>query len=289
MPITLPQLRAFVAVVDHRGFAAAADELGVTQSAVSHTVSALEASLGAPVVVRRPSLEVTALGRDILPHARSALASADALLHAARQTQEQSGTIRLGVTSTVCFGLLPALMTTWRTAHPAIIVRVFEGDDPELVTWLEDGTVDAAILIDPAADYPNGVLVGTDAYCAVVREDHPLAAEANITADALLDDPVLVSAGGCGPDIIDLLRSHDPGFTPAQRVYDSAALLNLVAADLGVTVFPSIGRGMLAPGTRMIALDPAIERRMVFTGPAGRAWHPLVEPLRSPLTRRAAH
>lgn len=48
MPLNLPQLRAFLAVVDAGGFSAAAVELGMTQSAVSHAVASLERELAAP-------------------------------------------------------------------------------------------------------------------------------------------------------------------------------------------------------------------------------------------------
>ncbi|MFT3799192.1 LysR family transcriptional regulator [Microbacterium sp.] len=290
MAITLAQLRAFVAVADHEGFAAAADELGVTQSAISHAVATLEGELGLSLLHRRPALCLTTLGDDVLGHARAALASADALVLTARQrSDDRGGTVRLGVTSTVCFGLLPQLLTRWRDAAPQITVRVFEGDDPELLSWLEDGTVDAAILINPERPHADAVAVGDDRYCAVVRDDHPLANSEHIAVEELLEDAILVSGGGCGPDIIALLRSRRPEFTPAQRVYDNAALLNLVAAGLGVTVFPSIGVGMLASGTRMICLEPSITRTMIFSGPTRRPWNPLVTRLRDALTPTEIH
>ncbi len=290
MTVTLAQFRAFVAVADHGGFAAAAEELRVTQSAVSHAISTLESELGSSLVVRRPGFALTALGADVLGHARAALASSEALaLTARQQSEDHGGTVRLGVPSTVCFGLLPQLLTSWRSAFPTITVRVFEGDDPELLSWLEDGTVDAAILINPAHPHPDAVVVGADRYCAVLRDDHPLAHSNRIAVEELLDDPILVSGGGCGPEIIELLRSRQPHFTPAQRVYDNAALLNLVASGLGVTVFPSIGEGMLVPGTRMIPLEPSIGRTMLYSGPTRRPWNPLVTRLRATLVATAQH
>ena len=80
MAVTLAQLRALVAVHDFEGFAAAADEMGVSQSAVSHAITALEAELDATLVIRRPAIALTALGSELLPYARSALSSADALV-----------------------------------------------------------------------------------------------------------------------------------------------------------------------------------------------------------------
>ncbi|WP_454115008.1 LysR family transcriptional regulator [Microbacterium lacticum] len=283
MAVSLAQFRALVAVTDHGGFAAAADELGITQSAVSHAVAALESELGAVLAVRKPVFALTATGAEVLPHARSALASADALVSAAAEVGNRAGTVRLAAPSTVCFGLLPGLLSGWQSAFPSITVRVFEGDDPELVAWLDDGTVDAAILVNPEHPHPDAVTVDRDEYRAVVRNDHPLADAERIEVVDLLDDSVLVSGGGCGPEVTAMFRRHDPRFRPAQRVYDNAALLNFVAAGLGITVFPSIGSGMLAPGTRMLPLDPPIERALVFSGPSNRPWNPLVQALRDTL------
>lgn len=289
MAVTLAQFRALVYVADHGGFAAAADELGVTQSAVSHAVSALEDELECTLVTRRPDVVPTAVGVDVLAHARAALASAEALVVAARQrSQHHVGTIRLAAPSTVCFGLLPRLLTQWQRALPAITVRVFEGDDAELLAWLEDGTVDAAIAVNPESLHSDAVVLARDAYCAVLREDHPLAESGAVAVADLLDDPILVSAGGCGPQITALFQGLDRQFAPTQRVYDNAALLSFVASGLGVTIFPSIGAGMLPPGTLMVPLEPAIERTLVFSGPIARPWHPLVWPLLSSLDAPAS-
>jgi DNA-binding transcriptional LysR family regulator len=85
-----------------------------------------------------------------------------------------------------------------------------------------------------------------------------------------------------------MFRAEDQRFVPAQRVYDNAALLNFVAAGLGVTVFPSIGMGMLAANTRMVPLAPAKERKLIFSGPSNRPWSPLVQALISNVTPSSA-
>src|SRR5919198_554175 len=99
MSLNLPQLRAFVAVVDAGGFSAAATDLGLSQSAVSHAVASLERTLAAPLVVRSTPVRTTALGDVILPHARTALAATDAIFDvAARHDATTGGTVRLAAT-----------------------------------------------------------------------------------------------------------------------------------------------------------------------------------------------
>ncbi|WSA27956.1 LysR family transcriptional regulator substrate-binding protein [Streptosporangium sp. NBC_01755] len=86
-------------------------------------------------------------------------------------------------------------MRTWRAELPGVEVQVFEGDDDELSPWLETGVVDAAILVDPTPPPPAHVVVGRDAFHAVVRTDHPLAGQEHIAMAELLEDPLLVSRG----------------------------------------------------------------------------------------------
>lgn len=126
MSLNLPQLRAFVAVVDAGGFGAAADELGISQSAVSHAVASLERALGGPLLVRAVPARPTVLGRRALPHARAALAAVGSL---ERITDDEAlhGTVRLAATPTVRRGLLPDLLRHWRAELPGVTVRVFEG------------------------------------------------------------------------------------------------------------------------------------------------------------------
>lgn len=277
MSISLSQLRAFVAVADGGSFADAASYLATSQSAVSHAVAALEGELGANVLTRRPTVRLTALGSQVLSHARSAVAAADAVTVAASESRSgTSGLVRLAVAPTVAFSLLPTLMDDWRSAYPDIHFRVFEGDDDELLSWLDGGIVDAAILVNPTHSHPDAVEVGSDEYEATFRSDHPLAGEVEVDPKELLDDPLLCCAGACGHYVRDIMRTADPAFTPANIVSDIGTLLGMVSAGIGITVFPSIGRGMLPRGLVAVPLTTTVRRRLVFSGPDTRAWSPLV-------------
>src|SRR4030088_987462 len=105
MSLNLAQLRAFLAVVDEGGFGAAADALGITQSAVSHAVAALERTLGFRVLARHGRPGLTAFGREGLGHARAAVAATAAMTDlAAQRGGLPTGTIKLAAPPTVCQG-----------------------------------------------------------------------------------------------------------------------------------------------------------------------------------------
>ncbi|MEV1128862.1 LysR family transcriptional regulator [Agromyces sp. NPDC049794] len=282
MSLTLRQVEVFAAVIDHGGFGAAADHLRMSQSAVSHTLAALERATGAPLVRRAPDITTTALGEAVLPYARSVLAAARALGVAidSQTGKDATGLVRVAAAPTVAHRLIPDLFALWRAEIPGVDVRLFEGSDTELEDWLATGTVDAAVLIDPDPFPAGGLLLASDEFRAVLRMDHPLATSDAIELDDLLADPLLVSSSGCEPQIKQLHAMTGVRYDPAQRVHEVSTLLAMVEAHLGVAIMPSLAAAMLPTTLTMVELQPRLGRRLVFTGPTNRPWHPHVTRMR---------
>ncbi|UZN02049.1 LysR family transcriptional regulator [Cellulomonas sp. S1-8] len=269
------QLRLLVAVVEHASFTDAAIALGVSQSGVSHAIATLEKESGGRLVERDAPVRPTPLGQRLLPHARATLASVDAYT-AESAASRHVGTVRLAAVPTVCQGLMPALLHHWAPRLPDIRVQVFEGDDEELPVWLESGTVDAAVLVDPTP-FPQGArLVARDDFRAVVRRDHPLAEEPVIALAELHEDGLLVSAGGCEAQVRKMHADVALPFAPAQRVRELATMMRMVAEGIGVSIMPALGGAMLPAELTMRPLTPVLTRELVITGPLQRPWHPLV-------------
>ncbi|MGW7069250.1 LysR family transcriptional regulator [Streptomyces sp. NPDC054855] len=278
MTVNLPQLRAFLAVVEAGGFSAAADELGMSQSAVSHAVASLERELTAPLLVRAAPVRTTALGERILPHARTALAAARSVEQvAAEAAQTMTGTVRLACTPTVCRGLMPGLLRHWADDQPRVTVKAFEGDSAEVTTWLADGVADAAILIDPPPG--PGIHLAEDHYRAVLPRDHPLAGEPSVEIGELADDRFLISPDNCETRIRTIHTRAGLPFAPTHRVRDLTTLISMVQAGIGVTVLSEVSRPLLPADLALLPVRPAVSRSLVLTGPCARPWHPAIRTL----------
>ncbi|MHA7304063.1 LysR family transcriptional regulator [Arthrobacter sp. TMN-49] len=290
MPVTIRQLEVFVAVLEHGGFGAAADHLAMSQSAVSHALSALEQFTGAPLVQRVPAIAPTPLGDSILTHARSVLASVRSLgatvdLH---HQHAATGTVNLGAGATASHRLVPELLGKWRTELPGLDIRLFEGGDDELVHWLATGAVDAAIVVAENPLPPHAAVLARDDFRAVLRADHPLAAVDLIRLNELLEDPLLSSTAGCEHQIMDLHTLAGTSYAPTQRVHETSTLLGMVEAGLGVAIMPSLAHTMLGENLVTVELAPRLERTLIFTGPSARPWHPGVERMRDVAQRAVA-
>jgi len=279
MAITLPQLRALVTVVDRASFTDAATQLGISQSAVSHAVSGLEKEVGGRVLQRDGGVALTVLGRRVLEHARSALASVTALESAVKQDGTLTGVVRLGAVATVCQGLLPELMPLWAAKLPNVDVQIYEGDDDEMPEWLEAGIVEAAILVEPEPVPVGGRLVATDEFAAVVRCDHPLAGLDGIPLAELKEDGLIVSTGGCESHVRRMHEDEGLEYSFSHRVREMSTLFRMVEQGMGVAIVPTLGRTMLPDGLLMRPLAKPRPRRLVLSGPSSRPWHPLAQAL----------
>ncbi|MFD8543076.1 LysR family transcriptional regulator [Streptomyces sp. NPDC059649] len=289
MTVNLPQLRAFLAVVDAGGFSAAAAELGMSQSAVSHAVASLERELSAPLLVRATPARTTALGERVLPHARLAVSAARSVERiAASATETMTGIVRLAATPTVCQGLVvPRLLRHWREEQPRVTVRVFEGDSAEITTWLDEGTADAAVLIDPEPG--PGIQLAVDGYRALLPRDHPLAGEPAVDIRDLEDDQLLISPNGCEARVRTIHHLAGLRFHPTHRVRDLATLISMVQAGIGVTILSEVSRTLVPPDLVLLPLAPETSRRLVLTGPQHRPWHPALRTLAESAADLLAH
>jgi DNA-binding transcriptional LysR family regulator len=154
----LRQLRAFVHVTHAGSFTRAADELHLTQSAVSTAVGKLEAELGFELL-RRTSrgVELTEAGQAVFERAREIVAGADAIrsdLAALRGLLE--GTVALGTMLPPGPIDLPGLLASFHASHPGITVRVREGSAPDILAGLRRDELDVAFTgVEPEALEPG--------------------------------------------------------------------------------------------------------------------------------------
>lgn len=144
-------MQAFVAVVDLRGFAPAARKLGISPSALTRLVAALEERLGARLLQRTTrSVTLTDVGTQYLEHARRIVAEvAEAEAAAQAQRIEPSG--RLVISAPLVFGRLHVgpLMARYLKRHPNVTGELRLSD--RVVNLVEEG-VDAAVRIGDLLD-----------------------------------------------------------------------------------------------------------------------------------------
>lgn len=251
--LDVESLRVFRELVAADGFTAAADRLGVTQSAVSHKIRRLEERIGLDLLLRDgQSFVLTADGRDLLAHADAIVDAHDRAVDSLHRSTV-SGTVRLGCNEEVAATQLAEVAGRFGRTHPDVALEIRVRDSAVVAGWVDDGSVDVALI--QVLDTGDAVRSGDDVW----RRDELTVVQA---VDAAFDDADEVPLISFGPDCL-----YEPWFASAmadagrgwRTVMECPSIQGVqaaVAAGLGVAVLntphitdamrPWLGLGQLA-------------------------------------------
>lgn len=196
--MTLTQLEIFSLVAELQGFTAAANRLGISQSAVSHALKSLEQELGVELLRRHQSqVELSDIGQQLLLRARAMLGLANTLRQEAADARGMKrGTLRIGSFGpTSSIKLLPLILQHYRAAHPGIEVHIDEGPDRQVIQWLEERRIDVGFVVLPEERFDTFALI-EDQMVALLPVDHPLARRDSLTLSDLCNDPFVLTEAG---------------------------------------------------------------------------------------------
>lgn len=264
--ITLAQLQTFSVVADLESFTAASEQLGMTQSAVSHAVAALERELQVSLLERRRGgIATTEVGKHVLSHAKEVLRLTERIHQsAATAIGLQTGRVRLGSFPSVSARLLPDLLRRFQQRYPGIEIVLLEGTDQEVREWIMTRTVDAGVVTLPTDKGFKTVDLAQDEFLAVVSTQHRLAGNNQIDIRQLSDEPFILSKAGCGPLIKSLFRRANVVPRIQFEVIELQTIFAMVEENMGVTIVPS----MTLPSDRFklhtMSLSPNQLRKTAF-------------------------
>ena len=143
-------LRTFLEVAKTRHFGQAADNLYITQSAVSSRIRQLEDVIGVPLFTRnRNNILLTPSGERLLPHAENLLVAWQIALQEVGVPSSQSMQLTLGGTSNLWDTFLQSVLPKLADRFPALYIRTEINSSQELTRALLAGRVDIAVVLDP--------------------------------------------------------------------------------------------------------------------------------------------
>lgn len=240
--MTLTQLEVFSTVAELKGFTTAAQRLRISQSAVSHAVKSLERELGVVLIERKHSqVLLTDIGQQLLPRVREMLGISETLRQEAANSKGlQLGSLRVGSFGpTSSIGLLPRILLDYQQQYPHIAVQIDEGNDQEVIQWIQERRVDLGFAVLPHPHFVTYPLI-EDQIVALFAKQHRLAAQPEVTlADLCLDPFIMTDAGSA--QVIGKLFS-EAGLTPHIRYRTSQVMstLDLVSRGVGVALMAEL-------------------------------------------------
>jgi DNA-binding transcriptional LysR family regulator len=264
------RLRVLREVATRGSFAAAAEALAFTPSAVSQQVAALERETGTRLVERgvRP-VRLTEAGRALVAHAEAVLAR---LEEAQQELGEiaalRRGRLRLASFPTAIATLVPRAVALFSQRHPDVELTVVDDHLQGLLPRLARWELDLALIYDhqalpsPAMELERTHLLD-DPFDLVLPERHRLARRASVGLEELAGETWIGGTPDGAYARIVLQSCRAAGFEP--RVVfgsdDYNAVQAFVSVGLGVAMLPRLALAVMRPGVHRVALaDPPVRR-----------------------------
>ncbi len=290
--LDLKRLRVLREVAERGSFSAAAESLYVSQSAISQQISALEAEVGTPLLLRlRGGPTLTDAGSLLVSHADAAICR---LEQAERELDElsglEAGELRLVSFASASATIAARAVATFRERFPRVRVSLTEADPEGSIPLLKRGEADLAIVYDFEIDSlpPDRDLVLThlldEEMHVALPPDHPLAAEASLRLEQLAAERWLCGNGESSCRRLTVGSCERAGFAPdiSYESNDYTVMQALVAAGMGVTLLPDLALLLRNPNVAVIDVAPVPPVRRVWAttleiGSRSRATEAMVE------------
>ena len=264
----LRHLRYFQAVAEELNFTRAARRLNIAQPPLTQQIKTLEAEMGVALFDRTGyRVELTDAGRAFLPEVSRILGDVrNAVVIAKRAAAGDVGHVRVGFTESASFNpLVTAAFRNFRVSYPEVEVSLEESPSTVLAAALREGRIDAAFVRPPLRTGEGITLhpIDEEEMVVALSSSHPLARHADLELRDLANETFVLYPRSERPGLADtvIAACEKAGFQPRVKQYTPqlSSTINLVAADLGVSIVP---RSMQELQPHAVAYRPLRDQRL---------------------------
>ena len=284
-------VQAFISIADHASFQRAADELHISQTAVTRRLQNLESHLGIKLIERTTrNVALTDTGTDFLPQARRLMGElSNALAEIAESGKARRGDVCIACVPTAGIQFLPRIIQEYSASFPDNRITILDHSSSAVAEAVVGREAELGINV-AQTHHPDltGVRLMSDQFALICRDDHPLANKKSLAWKQLAPYP-LIFAGEANANRSVLDQALGNSKVKLQLFYEvqrSSTALGLVAEGVAIAVVPrlAVQRGAY-PRLRAIGLvDPVISRSLVLIirkaahlSPAAQALHDLIK------------
>lgn len=262
MILDLRVLRYFVAIVDAGSFGKAAEQVHISQPALSKAIHQLEEELSETLLERGKrgtSIRLTPAGQVVYQHALSLLDGRQKMIQELQALKRlERGHLKIGLSPLGSAELLAPIIAKFRAKHPLIEIELLERGGAEQETALRNGDIELATSLIPDDDDFAWLTIHDDPLMVVLPNGHPLAKQAGVSLPELAGNALVTFEASF---VLNKLIHHaclSAGFEPTEVTYVSQPDfgLALVAAGTGVMLLPKlIAERHVTPGVVIKPLE----------------------------------
>ncbi|MDX8399367.1 MAG: LysR family transcriptional regulator [Gallionellaceae bacterium] len=270
LPISLRQLQVFESVARHLSHSRAAEELYLSQPAVSMQIKQAENIVGLPLFEQKgKKIFLTEAGRELQSYSRSILQLVNEMESVFGEMKGlQRGHLNISVVSTANY-FMPQLLAKFIDAHPKIQVSLSVANRDAVIKQLSENIADLAITGQP----PVGTEMKSKAFLAnplvvIAAPVHPLVSAKKIQPSQLASETFLLREKGSGTrGVVErYFASHNLALPRHMEMDTNEAIKQSVQAGIGIGIISRHGIDMELETKRLVILD-------VDKFPIVRHWH----------------
>ncbi|MGG8469441.1 LysR substrate-binding domain-containing protein [Rahnella sp. PAMC25617] len=283
MNYSLRQLRVFVAVSRYGSFSRAGESIGLSQSAVSHSMKELEAEMGVRLLDRTTrEVALTDAGLRLANRVEPLLDELHAMLLDTRSFGTQhNGRVRIASSQTISAQLMPQCIASGALQYPDIRVLLRDQAQQLVLNSVRNAEVDFGIVIDPGENTDlDCEPILHEPFLMMCREDHPLAALPEVKWQALNGQKLVLQDYASGSRILidGALKAQKVKAEIVQEIGHPATLFPMVEAGIGISVIPALA--LPGPeGSKLVvkSLVPEINRVLMLVKRKNRSLSPAAQ------------
>lgn len=238
-----PKYTTLLTVCEKGSFTRAAEELNLTQPAVSHHIRQLEEELGVRIFYRKKKdLLLTEEGKIVVKYARRAAALSEKLCRALSDHQRRMTSLRVGITQTAESGLAAETLAKYSAENGGVNITIVTGTINDLYEMLANYEIDLAIVEGRVNDpHINSVMLDTDYLVCVISNNNPLAKRSMVTLEDLKKERMILRLPDSGTRNLFVSNLESVGmdiadFNVVLEVDNIATIKDLIRKDMGVSI-----------------------------------------------------
>ena len=275
--MNIRKYEAFVRAVELGSLSKAAEELGYTQSGISHMMQSLEDEVGFPLMVRTsagilPNTE----GEMLLPIIRQLLRTNESLeQNIAKIKGADIGCIRIAAYPSVATYWLPGIIALFQKDYPNVEIQIIEGGTDIIEGAMNRREADLCLYAGGEGRNYEWIPLCRDRMLALVPPEHPLAGSGRLPLEAFLQEPFIMPMPGYDGEVHDILQQlpHQPQIRFS--ACSDYAIISMVAKGLGVSILSDLLLRNYPNDAVALPMDPPQERMLGMGVPQMKAASPM--------------
>ena len=275
--MNIRKYEAFARAVELGSLSKAAEELGYTQSGISHMMQSLEEEVGFPLLVRTSAgIQPNHEGELLLPVIRQLLNTSESLeQHIAKIKGADTGRIRVAAYTSVATYWLPGIIRDFQKDYPNVEIQIIEMGSGAIEQIMRERKADLCIYAGGEGQEFEWVPLCRDRMLALVPPEHPLARQDRVPLEAQLKEKFIMPMPDYDGEVRYILNKLPRWPQILFSACSDYAIINMVTEGLGVSILPELLLKNYGHSAVALPMDPPQERMLGMGVPQLRTASPV--------------